>query len=140
MDQDILGLTAQIVSAHVAHNEVPADQLPSLIREVHQTLATVGQAPIEPTKTKPAVPVKQSAFADHLVCLECGKHFKMLKRHLTTDHEMTPEQYRARFDLPREYPLVAPDYAKVRSALAKKIGLGRGGRGAAPKQPGRKRA
>jgi predicted transcriptional regulator len=128
MSDDILSLTAQIVSAHVSKNAVSSDELPSLIRTVHRTLATVGQCPIEPTKTEPAVPIKKSAFADHLVCLECGKHFSMLKRHLMTDHRLTPAQYRAKFELPPEYPLTAPDYASIRSAMAKRIGLGRGRR------------
>jgi predicted transcriptional regulator len=87
------------------------------------------QNPIELTKAEPAVPLKKSAFADHLVCLECGKHFSTLKRHLMTDHRLTPAQYRAKFQLPSEYPLIAPNYANVRSAIAKKIWLGRGRRG-----------
>ena len=106
MSDDILSLTAQIVST-CSKNAVSSDQLPSLIRDVHQTLATVGQSPIEPTKAEPAVPIKKSAFADHLVCLECGKHFSTLKRHLMADHRLTPAQYRAKFGLPPEYPLTA---------------------------------
>ena len=130
MNDNILSLTARIVSAHISSNTVSSDQLPSLIRTVHQALATVGQSPVELPKAEPAVPVKRSAFADHLVCLECGKHFSTLKRHLMTDHQLTPAEYRVKFELPPEYPLTAPDYAKVRSAMAKRIGLGRGRRGA----------
>jgi predicted transcriptional regulator len=138
MDETILSLTAQIVSDFVGHNAVPTDQLPSLIQAVHRTLSTVGQAPIEAAKSEPVVDVKKSVFGDHLVCLTCGKHFKTLKRHLRTEHGMAPEEYRARFGLPHGYPMVAPDYAKVRSAMAKKIGLGVGGKKAA-KKAGRKR-
>lgn len=136
MDDDILGLTAQIVSAHLANNAVQADQLPSLIQGVHRALSTVSQAATEPAKAQPAVDVKKSVFGDHLVCLACGKGFKTLKRHLMTEHEMTPEQYQEKFGLPYSYPMIAPDYAKVRSAMAKEIGLGRV---AAPKKAGRKR-
>jgi predicted transcriptional regulator len=136
MDDTILGLTAQIVSVFVGNNAVPTDQLPSLIQAVHRTLSTVGQAPVEATRAEPAVDVKKSVLADHLVCLACGKGFKTLKRHLRTEHQMTPEQYRASFGLPRAYPMIAPDYAKFRSTMAKKIGLGRK---AAPKKAGRKR-
>jgi predicted transcriptional regulator len=135
MDETILGFTAKIVSVFVANNAVRADQLPTLIREVHRTLSTVGEAAAEPAKAEPAVEVKKSVFADHLVCLGCGGSFIMLKWHLMSDHELTPEQYRTKFGLPREYPIVAPAYAKQRSALAKKIGLGRGGR----EESGRKR-
>ncbi len=139
MNDMILDLTAQIVSTHVSNNAVPSDQLSSLIWQVHQALATVGQTQVERIHTKPSVSVDKSVFADHLICLVCGKQFKILKRHFRTDHQMTPDQYRERFGLPRWYPLIAGDYAKVRSSLAKKIGLGRG-RTAAPKKTGRKRA
>ena len=124
---DLLGLAARIVSAHVGHNAVPLDQLPGLIRHVFNALASVEQATAAPPEAKPAVTIRQSVTAGHIVCLDCGKHFSMLKRHLMTDHKMTPEQYRQRWKLPRSYPLVAPNYAKTRSALAKKIGLGRKG-------------
>ena len=139
MDDDILGLTAQIVSDFVRNNAMPNDQLPKLIQAVHQTLSTVGQAPAGSAKGEPIVEVRKSVLADHLVCLTCGKHFRTLKRHLRTEHQMTPEEYRTRFGLSRAYPMVAPNYAKVRSAMAKKIGLGLGGRGKAPKKVGRKR-
>jgi predicted transcriptional regulator len=123
--ETVLRLTAQIVSAHVEHNEVQADALPGLIEKVYQTLRDVGQAPAEPTKPVPAVPIKQSVKADFIICLEDGKKLKMLKRHLMTAYKMTPAQYRSRWGLPADYPMVAPSYAKVRSSLAKKIGLGR---------------
>jgi predicted transcriptional regulator len=123
--ETVLRLTAQIVAAHVEHNAVQADALPNLIEKVYQTLRDVGQAPVEPTKPVPAVPIKQSVKTDFIVCLEDGKKLKMLKRHLMTAYKMTPGQYRARWGLPADYPMVAPSYAKVRSTLAKKIGLGR---------------
>jgi len=121
----VLGLTAQIVSAHVSHNSVAPDALPALIQEVYRTLASVGQQPAQVDRPDPAVPVKQSVRQDRIVCLEDGKSFSMLKRHLMTDHKLTPQQYREKWGLPRDYPMVAPNYAKTRSALAKKIGLGR---------------
>jgi predicted transcriptional regulator len=121
----VLRLTAQIVAAHVEHNTVQAEALPELIEKVYQTLRDVGQAPVETAKPVPAVPVKQSVKSDFIVCLEDGKKLKMLKRHLMTAYQMTPAQYRMRWGLPADYPMVAPNYAKVRSSLAKKIGLGR---------------
>jgi len=120
----VLGLTAQIVSAHVSNNSVSPDALPSLIQEVYKTLAGVGNERSEPERPQPAVPVKKSVFADHIICLEDGKKLKMLKRHLKTAYNMTPEQYRERWGLPPDYPMVAPNYARHRSSLAKKIGLG----------------
>jgi predicted transcriptional regulator len=128
--QEVLELAAQIVTAHMSNNAVAPDQLPGLIQQVFNTLATVEQKATAPPKAEPAVPIKQSARADHLVCLDCGKHFSMLKRHLMTDHKLTPDQYRQRWGLLPSYPIVAPNYAKTRSALAKKIGLGRKGAGA----------
>jgi predicted transcriptional regulator len=127
---DLLGLAAQIVSAHVTNNAVSVDQLPKLINDVHHALATVGQVVAEQPKAEPFVPIKKSVFGDHIVCLDCGKHFSMLKRHLMTDHQVTPNQYRQKWGLPSSYPVVSPNYAEVRSALAKKIGLGRGGKAA----------
>lgn len=124
MNETILGLTARIVAAHIANNTLQTDQLPALIREVHRALATVGEAPAEPAKAEPAVEVRKSVFSDHLVCLACGGSFKTLKWHLMSDHELTPEQYRAKFGLPRGYPMVSPAYSKVRSAISKKVGLG----------------
>ena len=128
---ELLGLATEIVSAHVRNNAIAAEQLPGLIRQVFNALATVEQA-----TAKPAVDVRRSVVADHIVCLDCGKHFSMLRRHLMTDHKMTPQQYRQRWELPSSYPLVAPDYAKTRSSLAKKFGLGRKGQ-AAPKKTAR---
>ncbi len=122
--QNVLGLTAQIVSAHVSNNSVPPDTLPSLIQEVYKTLSGVGKEPAQPDRPQPAVPAKKSVFPDHIVCLEDGKKLKMLKRHLKTAYNMTPEQYRERWGLPPDYPMVAPNYAQHRSSLAKKIGLG----------------
>ena len=125
MSDSVLSLAAQIVSAHLAHNTVAVETLPALIQSVYNTLATVGTAAPEPEKLQPAVPIKKSVFPDHIVCLEDGKKLKMLKRHLKTAYDLTPEQYRERWNLPRDYPMVAPDYAEKRSALAKSIGLGR---------------
>jgi predicted transcriptional regulator len=137
----VLGLTAQIVSAHVRHNAVPPDALPGLIQEVYKTLTNVGTQPAQAEKPTPAVPVKQSIRQDRIICLEDGKSFSMLKRHLMTDHKLTPQQYRDKWGLPRDYPMVAPNYAQTRSTLAKKIGLGRkaGGKPAAKRAAGRKR-
>jgi predicted transcriptional regulator len=125
MSDEILSLTAQIVSAHVGHNAVAPDSLPALIQSVYSTLSKAGVAVPEPEKLEPAVPIKRSVFPDYIVCLEDGKKQKMLKRHLQTAHGMTPEQYRDKWHLPHDYPLVAPNYAEKRSALAKAIGLGR---------------
>ena len=121
---DVLELTAQIVSAHVSNNAIGADSLPSLIQDVYRTLAGVGREEVVPEKQAPAVPVRKSVFPDHIVCLEDGKKLKMLKRHLKTSYNMTPEDYREKWQLPPDYPMVAPNYAQHRSSLAKKIGLG----------------
>jgi predicted transcriptional regulator len=121
---DVLGLTAQIVSAHVSNNSVSPDALPSLIEEVYKTLSGVGKEPAQVERPQPAVPVKKSVFPDHIICLEDGKKMKMLKRHLKTSYNLTPEQYRERWGLTADYPMVSPNYAKHRSSLAKKIGLG----------------
>ena len=121
---DVLALTAQIVSAQVSKNNVAPDALPALIQDVYRTLSTVGREPAQADKPTPAVPVKKSIFPDHIICLEDGKKLKMLKRHLKTSFNLTPDQYRERWGLPADYPMVAPDYASHRSSLAKKIGLG----------------
>jgi len=134
---DILELTAQIVSAHVSHNSVPAQDLPALIQDVFRSLSGVGgrvAAPAE--KPQPAVPVKKSITPEYLICLEDGKKLKMLKRHLKTAYNLTPEAYREKWGLQPDYPMVAPNYAKHRSSLAKKIGLGTTPRGRAPKGRG----
>ena len=121
---DVLGLTAQIVSAHVSNNSIGPDALPSLIQDVYRTLAGVGKEQPVAEKQQPAVPVKKSVYPDYIVCLEDGNKLKMLKRHLKTSYNMSPEQYREKWQLPPDYPMVAPSYAKHRSSLAKKIGLG----------------
>ncbi|MFL5283428.1 MAG: MucR family transcriptional regulator [Rhodopila sp.] len=125
-DKNVLALTAQIVSAHIANNDVGADRLASVIRDVYKTLAGVGEpgaaAPVE--RAAPAVPIKKSVFPDYIVCLEDGKQLKMLKRHLSTAFNLTPEQYRAKWGLDPGYPMVAPNYAEKRSSLAKQTGLG----------------
>ena len=128
---ELLQLAADIVSAHASNNALPADQLPKLIQQVYSALATAQQSATAPLRPEPAVSVKASVRQDHLVCLECGK------RHLMTDHQLTPDRYRQRWQLPPTYPIVAPTYAKARSALAKGFGLGRKGR-AGRKVTGRK--
>lgn len=123
---DLLGLTAEVVAAHLSHNELAAEQLPSLIQSVYRALSTVDAPEIEPAITHiPAVPVKKSVFPDFIVCLEDGKKLKTLKRHLQTSYGMTPDDYRTKWGLPWDYPMVAPNYASIRAALAKQIGLGR---------------
>lgn len=123
VDDRTLKLATQIVSAYIGAHTLSAEALPALIREVYVSLTSL-QTPEEPAST-PAVPVRRSVFNDHLVCLEDGLPMKMLKRHLLTVHHMTPDEYRAKWSLSAEYPMVAPDYAKVRSALAKQSGLGK---------------
>jgi predicted transcriptional regulator len=128
LTDDLLGLTAEIVSAHVSHNPVSSNDLPRLITEVHRTLSTLGApaVPLAAAEPKaPAVPVKKSVTPDYLISLEDGKKMKMLKRHLRTAYGMTPEEYRAKWGLPADYPMVAPNYANRRSELAKGFGLGR---------------
>ncbi|MEI7608499.1 MAG: MucR family transcriptional regulator [Rhodospirillaceae bacterium] len=128
MDSALLGLTSQIVSAYVSKNVIPASDIPSLISSVHQSLAALGQ-PQAPTEAlaelKPAVSIKKSVTPDYLICLEDGKKLKMLKRHLMTTFNLTPNEYRAKWGLPDNYPMVAPNYAKARSDLAVKLGLGK---------------
>jgi len=123
----ITELTAEIVGAYVGHHTVATTDLPSLITTVGQELAGLGRAPAEPVeeKPKPAVPIRKSVMTDHIICLEDGKKLKMLKRHLKTQYDMTPDEYRQRWGLKSDYPMVAPAYAAQRSELAKKIGLGR---------------
>ena len=119
-------LTADIVSAYVSNNSVSAGEIPSLINQVHAALVRVsaGQSDAQPEPLKPAISVKKSITPDHLVCLEDGKKFKSLKRHLRTQYSMTPEQYREKWGLNADYPMVAPNYAAARSQLAKQMGLG----------------
>jgi predicted transcriptional regulator len=121
-----IGLTAEIVSAYVSNNPVASNDIPALINQIHGALVRVSsgeaQSPAEPLK--PAVPIKRSINPDFIVCLEDGKKFKSLKRHLRTQYGMTPEQYREKWSLPTDYPMVAPNYAAARSQLAKQMGLG----------------
>jgi predicted transcriptional regulator len=135
---EIIEMTADIVSAYVGNNSVSASELPSLIQSVHRALAGVsnGAETVEAAPKEPAVPVKRSITPDHLVCLEDGRKFKSLKRHLRTKYNMSPEDYRAKWGLAKDYPMVAPNYAKARSELAKQMGLGQGGR-QAPARRGR---
>ncbi|MBL4690627.1 MAG: MucR family transcriptional regulator [Rhodospirillales bacterium] len=121
---ELLELTTEIVSAHASNNAVAPADLPGLIQNVFKTLAEVGSAQDVPEKPRPAVSVKKSIFPDYIICLEDGKKLKMLKRHLKTAYNLSPDDYRKRWGLPADYPMVAPNYAKHRSALAKKIGLG----------------
>ena len=127
---DTLDMTADIVSAFVGNNSVPASELPSLIQSVYHALNSISTG--EETKVEapkePAVSVKKSISNDYIVCLEDGRKFKSLKRHLRTKYGMSPEDYRAKWSLPKDYPMVAPNYAKARSDLAKQMGLGQGGR------------
>ncbi len=121
---ELLELTTKIVAAHVSHNAMPAADLPRLIATVHETLAKLGTEEAAP-RPEPAVSIKQSVKPEYIVCLDDGKKLKMLKRHLRTAYNMTPDDYRKRWGLPSDYPMVAPNYAARRSELAKKIGLGR---------------
>ncbi len=122
---ELLGLTERIVSAHVANNAISSADLPDLIKAVYAALQNVSTEAETPALPKPVVPIKRSVTPNFIVCLEDGTKFKMLKRHLRTDHNMAPKEYRERWGLPSDYPMTAPNYAKARSALAKKIGLGR---------------
>jgi len=127
MNETLITLTSDIVAAHVSNNSVSVEDLPTVITNVYGALAGLGKAPpvAEVVLPKPAVSIRASVKNDHLVCLDCGMELKMLKRHLMTHHSMAPDQYRARWSLSSDYPLVAPDYAEKRRDLAKKIGLGR---------------
>src|SRR5579885_3349850 len=125
---DLLALTTEIVAAHVANNTVPVDDLPHLINQVYQSLANIGTAPAPAAaRPQPAVSVKKSVQPDYIVCLDDGKKLKMLKRYLRARYKMSPDEYRQRWNLPPDYPMVAPNYAQRRSDFAKKIGLGKGG-------------
>jgi predicted transcriptional regulator len=123
---DLIDLAADIVSAYVSNNTVPVSDLPALIADVHRALnnTQAGRNEPEPEPLKPAVNPKKSVFPDYIVCLEDGKKFKSLKRHLRTHYDLSPEDYREKWGLPADYPMVAPNYAAARSALAKKMGLG----------------
>ncbi len=126
--KEILALTAQIVAAHVGRNQLPTGDLPKVIDEVYRSLSGLGTTPAKPERPEPAVPIRKSITPDYIICLEDGRKLKMLKRHLKTAYDMTPAQYRERWGLAPDYPMVAPNYAKTRSKLAKEIGLGTGKR------------
>lgn len=134
---DFIHLAAEIVAAYVANNSIPALELPTLLKAIHGSLremATPGSASVAapvapPAPPKPSVPINKTVTPDHIICLEDGQSFRSLKRHLGTAHQMTPQQYREKWGLPADYPMVAPNYAEARSAMAKKIGLGQRRRG-----------
>jgi predicted transcriptional regulator len=129
LKSDLIELTADIASAYVENNALPPGDLPALINSIHRALANIGTpaAAAEPVRA-PAVSIRRSIGEDYLVCLEDGRKFKSLKRHLRTKYGMSPEEYRVKWGLPRDYPMVAPSYAKARSDLAKQMGLGQSGR------------
>src|SRR5580704_13107843 len=135
--QNTLEKTTEIVAAFVSKNQTSTADLPALIQAVHRALSGISVSAPEPEPRKePAVPIRRSITPEHIVCLEDGKTFKSLKRHLRTKYDLSPEDYRAKWGLPKDYPMVAPNYAAARSALAKNMGLGKGGRptkAAAPK-------
>lgn len=123
---EVLSLTTEIISAHVSNNSVNAEDLPSLIQSVYEKLSELSTPAVEKTAAAaPAVPIKKSVTDDYIICLEDGRKLKMLKRHLATSYNLTPDEYRAKWGLPPSYPMVAPNYAAKRQALAKQIGLGR---------------
>lgn len=125
MAETLITLTADIVAAHVSNNSVAVSDLPLIIQNVHSALTGLGTPAVEPEiKQEPAVSIRSSIKPDYVVCLEDGKKLKMLKRHLMTHYKMTPDEYRAKWNLPADYPMVAPNYAEQRRTLAKKIGLG----------------
>jgi len=140
-NSNVIELTSDIVAAYVSNNSVQASELPELIRSVHNALGNIATPAAEPEARKdPAVPIKKSITPDAIICLEDGRKFKSLKRHLRTAYDLTPEQYRAKWGLPRDYPMVAPAYAAARSNLAKQMGLGQGGRQPAKAAPAPARA
>ncbi|WP_338426001.1 MucR family transcriptional regulator [Sphingopyxis kveilinensis] len=137
----LVTLTADIVAAHVSNNSVAISDIPLVIRSVHEALASLwSKAEPEPEPQQPAVSVRSSVKPDHIVCLEDGKKLKMLRRHLMTHYGMTPEDYRAKWNLPKDYPMVAPNYSERRRVLAKEIGLGSKGRGGGRKPAPRTKA
>lgn len=138
-DENLLvTLTADIVAAHVSHNNVAMNDIPLVIRSVHAALTALGKEVVEEVKLEPAVSIRSSVKPDHIVCLEDGKKLTMLRRYLMTHYGMTPDEYRTKWGLPKDYPMVAPNYAERRRALAKEIGLGgKGKTGAARRKPGR---
>ncbi len=133
---DLIEVTAGLVAAYVGGNTIAAGDVPGLIRSVHNALSSIGGQVDTIEDRQPAVSVRRSITPDYLICLEDGRKFKSLKRHLRSKYDLSPEQYRARWDLPRDYPMVAPNYAQARSDLAKQMGLGQGGRKPARKGRG----
>ncbi len=132
MNETLITLTSDIVAAHVSNNSVGVDEVPALITNIYEALSGLGKTPeVEEAPPEPAVSIRSSVKPEHVVCLDCGKKMKMLKRHLSTDHGLSTDEYRQRWGLAADYPLVAPNYAAKRRDLAKKIGLGR--------KPGEKR-
>jgi predicted transcriptional regulator len=128
-NEEILRMTTDIVASFLSHNSVPSDNVPELIKSVHSTMKEISSGEPKPeSKPKPAVPVSKSVTDDYIVCLEDGKKLKMLKRYLRSQYDMSPEDYRRKWGLPADYPMVAPSYSRRRSDFAKEIGLGRGGR------------
>jgi predicted transcriptional regulator len=126
-DEDMLRMTTEVVSAYVGNNMLPAAQIPDVIRTVYSSLRDLSsiEGHSERESPKPAIPVRRSVTPDYIICLEDGKKLKMLKRHLRTTYNMSPDEYRTKWALPADYPMVAPNYAKQRSDFAKQIGLGR---------------
>ena len=137
--ETLVTLTADIVAAHVSNNSVAISDIPLIIRSVHDALAGLGTAEVAEVKQEPAVSIRASVKPDYIVCLEDGKKLKMLRRHLMTAYDMTPDDYRAKWNLPKDYPMVAPNYAEKRRVLAKAIGLGTKGRGGGRKPSARGR-
>lgn len=125
-DGKLIDLATEIVSAYVSNNPVQSTELPGLIRSVHQTVSDLSGSQVEVPELAPAVPVRKSITDEYLICLEDGKKFKSLKRHLRTKYDLSPDQYREKWNLPYDYPMVSPAYARQRSELAKRIGLGQG--------------
>lgn len=138
--RDLLDLTTKIVSAHVGNNNVNANELPGLIQDVYRALSGMDAPVAQPKQDRPvpAVPIKKSILPDYIICLEDGRKLKMLKRHLKTTYNMTPEEYRERWGLPSDYPMVAPNYAEKRSSLAREIGLGKKTKKVVPVKNGRR--
>ncbi|MCA1748273.1 MAG: MucR family transcriptional regulator [Parasphingopyxis sp.] len=137
MNEALITLTADIVSAHVSNNSVAVSDLPLIIQSVHEALTDLEKNAKAEEKPEPAVPIRSSIKPDYIVCLEDGKKLKMLKRHLRTHYDMTPEDYRQKWGLNADYPMVAPNYAEQRRQLAKKIGLGRKPKGSTSKSTGK---
>lgn len=137
--ETLVTLTADIVAAHVSNNSVAISDIPVIIRSVHDALAGLGSSEVPEVKQEPAVSIRASVKPDYIVCLEDGKKLKMLRRHLMTAYGMTPDDYRTKWNLPKDYPMVAPNYAETRRTLAKAIGLGTKGRGGGRKPAARGR-